>query len=303
MITACMAANRQQALETVLLVHSLRTWGGDLGRGPFWVLTPPGSEFDTPRWRAALADHDAAVHPFELSAEAAAFPLADKVYAAAQAETLAAEQNATLAWLDSDTLILAPPAEFQLGGETRLAYRPVHHKLIGSDFDAEPDAFWRTIYDLCAVPAERVFPMTSVVDGCRIRPYINAGSLAVDPGAGTLRAWRDRFDAVYRSDALKPFYRQQSLYAVFAHQAVLSAVMLARLPRVALHELSPRINYPIHMHDQHPAADRPARIDELVTARYDMLIRAEEWPAGLPASADLCAWLATATEAAKEAVE
>ena len=81
------------------------------------------------------------VHRFEVPEDALKFPFGGKVYAAAAAESLASNQADILVWMDSDTIFTGEPAEFLLGENVSLGYRPVMLKNISSLFDEPVNAF------------------------------------------------------------------------------------------------------------------------------------------------------------------
>ncbi|MEX1248314.1 MAG: hypothetical protein WEA61_07505 [Anaerolineales bacterium] len=64
------------------------------------------------------------------------------------------------------------------------------HRLIGSHYAQPPDAFWRRIYELCGVGEDRFSPMRTSLEEEPIRPYFNAGMLAVPPEGGLLQPGR-----------------------------------------------------------------------------------------------------------------
>jgi len=139
------------------------------------------------------------------------------------------------------------------------------------------------------VPEDRLFSMVPHVDDVTIRPYVNAGHLVVRPERGLLRAWRDAFFRVYHTDEFEGFYRADERYVVFVHQAILAGVLLAGLEQAEMQELPGTYNYPLHLYAEDRTSRRPARLEELVTCRY------EEWDdlaaLRMPAGEGYRAWL------------
>ena len=68
--------------------------------------------------------------------------------------------------------------------------------------------------------------MKTHVDGNTIRPYFNAGHLAVRPEKRLLRKWSETFLELYKAPEFQRFYAD-GRYRIFMHQAVLSGVILA----------------------------------------------------------------------------
>jgi hypothetical protein len=126
--------------------------------------------------------------------------------------------------------------------------------------------------------------------GEQIFPYFNAGFYITRPEIGLLDQWRDMFMKWYRQPQFKAYYEKDRLYTIFIHQAIFTGVILKNLELDELYELSPKINYPLHLHDDIPTHQRPALIDELITARYENIFDETDWKQ-LPFSNSLKSWL------------
>lgn len=276
--------------EAVLLVESLRAFGGRLAGSGVRAMLPAAAAV-ADETLAALDSLDADVCRFEVDADALNFPFAAKVYAAAEAERLAAQDDSLLVWTDRGALVLQEPVALLLPAVKAMGYRPVDHTLIGSPIDAPLDPFWSLIYQRCDVPAAHIFPMTASVDRQALRPYFNAGMLVVDPRRGLLWRWRDDFDRLYRLPEFGPFYEQDVRYAIFMHQAVLAGTVLSTLRPDELLELPHLVNYPLHMHRDYPAALQPARLNDLISVRYENLLRDGTWQDVIRVDEPLKGWL------------
>lgn len=262
--------------EVLLFARSLSVWGGSLAASPIWIVYPTTDRAIHPRVCDRLLALGVHCVPVEVDPSESAFPFAAKVRAAAAVEALAEAEAERLAFLDPDTLVLRSPDALLLPAGKTLGYRPVHHTLIGSIYDQPIDDYWLAVYESCQVPPARLFPMDTCVRDHVIRPYFNAGSLVVRPQSGLLRAWSETFFRWYQDPAFTDFYARDGRYAVFAHQTLLAGVILTALSPDALHELPPEVNYPLHLHDDFPAADRRSLAD-LVTARYEELAILNAW--------------------------
>ena len=118
--------------DTLLLVESLRSFGGELAANPIWVLVPTELGALSDPTQEKLAQLKARIVSFEIDPEFFKFPFAAKVLATAALETQAQGQTERLVFMDRDTIVLQEPAEFLIASGKTLGYRPVHHKLIGS---------------------------------------------------------------------------------------------------------------------------------------------------------------------------
>jgi hypothetical protein len=291
MVFGFMAAPSRGSEEAILLAASIRAFAGRLADSPILAMVPGSPDALSEATTSALRDLGVDIRDFTIDQPALGFPFAAKVYAAAAAEVVAAERGGLLVWMDRGSLVVQEPAALLLPPGKALAYRPVDHTLIGSPYDEPLDTFWSLVYQFCGVPAQHVFPMTTSVDRRVLRPYFNAGLLVVRPGQGLLRRWRDNFHQLYLRPELTALYQQSELYAIFVHQAILAATVLATLAPPELVELPVQVNYPLHMHAGYPAGQRPARLNDLISFRYESLLQNGTWRDTIPVDEPLHSWL------------
>ena len=277
--------------NVLLLAESIRAFAGALSRATFWCYFPSYGKEVSPSTRGRLRELDVDLIPFAIDRAVLRFFFTAGITAASLAESEARNEAEFLAWVDSNTMVLQEPGDFLLQDDKSLGFRPVHHTLAGSRWDEPLDPFWALVYDSCGVSPDRVFPMTAHVDGVRIRPYVNAGLLIVRPEKGLLQAWYDRFFQVYQSPEFQQLYEQDGRYPIFAHQAILTGVLLSALAPDEMQELPPTYNYPLHLYDEDITDCRPARLEELVTCRHEGLASALEVIDSIPAEASLKQWL------------
>jgi len=289
LIVVTLAVPGSTATRAALLAASLREFGGRLVGAPVRLMVPKHRQGFGLRERQAVADVGVTIVPFSIDRDAEAFPFAAKVAAAAAAEERFAATTHRLAWLDVDTLILGEPAGLVIPGGVALGYRPVHHRLIGPRPGHPPGPFWDLVYRTCGVNPGAVFPMTTHV-GRQIGAYFNAGTFVVRPERGLLNTWWATFHDACRSPEFVAWCEKDDLYAIFAHQAIWTGVLLAALDRAEMQELGADFNYPLHLHHEIPVALRPDRIDDLTTVRYEDLLSGPGWR-NLPFGDDLRAWL------------
>jgi hypothetical protein len=273
--------------NATLLAASIRARAGALSQARIWCYSPQyGKEISTAT-RTRLHQLNVELRPFDIDRGVLRFFFTAGITAASLAEAEAGDQAEFLAWVDSNTIVLQEPGDFLLQDDKSLGFRPVHHTLVGSRYDEPLDPFWRLVYGCCGVPEDHVFPMTAHVDGVRIRPYYNAGLLIVRPEKGLLQAWYDRFFRVYQSPEFQEFYEQDGRYPIFAHQAILTGVLLSALAPDEVQELPPTYNYPLHLYEEDVTDSRPGRLEELVTCRHEGLASALEVIDRVPGEASL----------------
>jgi len=289
LIYTTLAIPGKSELDTQLLIESIRTFGGELAKNPIWVLVPAAFGLLSDTTQEKLDHLNVLIYPFEAQPEILKFPFAAKIEALSAIEAQIQEQTERLVFMDRDTILLQEPTEFMISADQALGYRPVHHKLIGSDWVAPPDDFWQLVYEVCDVPNENIFPMWTHAREW-IRPYFNAGMFILRPERGLLTRWREVFLKWYRQSQFQTYYQKDQLYAIFIHQAIFSGVLLNNLKPEEMTELSPKINYPLHLHYEIPKEQRPTAIDELITVRYENIFDEPGWQK-LPITKALKSWL------------
>jgi hypothetical protein len=278
--------------NALLLAESIRAFSGSLSQFPVWYFTPKGGTNLSYTFRDKLHALDVTLIPFGIDPNVAEFPFTSHAHGAALAELKASSRTDLLAWLSANTLVLREPGEFLLQEGKCLGYRPVHHTLIGSQYDEALNPFWKSIYQYCQVPDDRVFPMMTHVDNETLRPYFNAGCLIIKPEKHLLRDWRDAFVKVYQEPPFPELYLQDKRYKIFLHQAVLSGVILSTLATDEIIELPTTYNYPLHLYDEDVTGSRPSSLEELVTARHEGFYEDPEWFKKMPAKEPLKKWIA-----------
>jgi hypothetical protein len=198
-----------------------------------------------------------------------------------------------LAWLDPDSFFAACPEAFDLPPGKDFAYRPVHHRLIGSSYDSPVDRFWARLYAMAGISRGQVFPMDTTMDRERIRPYFNAGLLVAKPELGLFASWLRLYSEAMGDSALAGLCEEDPRRSVFLHQAVLAVAALSVFPAGTVLELPFSYNYPLHLHATCPEALRPGRLEDLVSLRYDAWEKwpgAPSWREALPMGGDRAMW-------------
>ena len=265
-----MAPSRGSGLHfnAPLLAASIRTFAGTLSDCPIWVLVPEPENKIPRKAKEKLQSLDVKITSFTVDPEAARFPFAGFVLAAAAAESLA-KNTKFLAWMGLDTLVIDKPTLFLLDKDKTVGYRPVHHTLIGSRYEEPLDPFWELIYRTCHVTDDKVFPMKPHVDHNTLRPYFNAGHLILRPEKGLLHTWWEYFKKLYHDPCFEEYYEKNELYSIFMHQAVLTGVILSTVERQELQELPFTYNYPLHLYHESPYDLQPQNVSDLITVRYE----------------------------------
>ena len=297
-IFACCASSSRK--ETLILMESIRKYGGNLAKQPVWLFVPEHSKQYVNDELKELEELEITIIPFKSEIENKRFPFVTEVNCTAYAEKLANDKCELLVWLAVNQFFIKEPSEFILAEDKNYGYRPVHHKLIGSKFDEPIDEFWSLIYEKCNTPIDKIFPMKTHIDGEILRPYINSGFQVVRPKIGFFNKWWNSFREIFQDPVFKKFYEESDLYTIFIHQAVLSALMLEEFKLEEIVELSSDYNYPIHLFEESLDELKPKSINDLTIARF-YLNKLQE-PNGLeriPITGKLKDWLLNRLEKIK----
>jgi hypothetical protein len=251
------------------VIDSLRTFGGPLAQCPVWAFV-----LDPDRVSQALPGVDGVrCLPLTLEADGPAYLFAEKVYACAQAEEMAGPEIRSLVWLSLDCLIVNPPRLFDLSPAPDItaadaAFRPVHHRNVGSPAHQPPDDFWQGIYRTLEID-EPPFAVESFVDRQTLRPYFNTHCFAFHPATGLGRAWWRYFKILVNDQAFQARACHDDLHRIFLHQAVLSALAPHMLARERLRLLPPEYNYPLNLLADMTPEQRAPTLNSLVNAVYE----------------------------------
>jgi hypothetical protein len=250
----CVERGRLES-EGILLVESLREWGGRLADAPVYAFAPrpdhrPGT--DTVERLEALG---ATVVDEPLVDRFAETPTFNKVAVSAWAEReLDAE---TLVFSDTDAVFLGEPAELA-GGDWVAAMRPVDRRIAGSRGKGRNEPFWRKMYAELGVSGEPFVETT--VGQMRIRAYWNTGLIGARRDAGLFSAWERALERLFDAEIVQKRWPQ------FMDQLSWAGVTANVHDRVRI--LSPPYNYALRHRAALPAEARDLELGEVVHLHY-----------------------------------
>lgn len=263
------AGNEIQLQNAFILAESIRTFAGRYADAPIWVYCPKGLMENKSETLPKLASINVEIKNVIISQETSWFFLSGMVFSAAMAEAEAEGKAAILVFMGSDTVVLREPKEFILTEGVNLGYCPVMHKNISPFYSEELDTYWKRAYDNMGVDESTVFPMVTPADGDTIRPYFNAGCLAVRPERGLFRTWADVYTRLCEDSVLKAECEQDAAKRVFTFQVALTGTFLNNLSRSEMVELSDWYNYPIFFREMFGAKRDFHDITDVATIRYE----------------------------------
>lgn len=247
-----------------LLIDSLRTFGGDVSRAPFWVFEANPQDTSC----ESLAGENTQIFQLNTPAETRQYLFADKVAACAQGEQLAAADFSSLVWIDPGCLVIKPPTLFFLDADSDAAVRPVHIQNVGLRVNQPVDSFWMKIYESLGV-RDIYMTVESFVDHRHLRAYFNSHSFSVNPALGLMSRWADYFRDLVSDQEYQQSACQDEPHQIFLFQALLSALLVTRLERQRIRILPPEYNYPYNLQNQVPADLRAKALNDLVCIAYE----------------------------------
>ena len=174
----------------------------------------------------------------------------------------------SLVWLSLDCLIVNPPLLFNLDPSADAAFRPVHHRNVGSPAHEPLDDFWRGIYRVLEVNA-MPYTVESFVDGQTLRPYFNLHCFAFNPATSLCRTWWTHFKAMVTDKTFQNGCCRDELHRIFLHQAILSTLVAKELDWKRVRLPPPEYNYPLNLLNEMSPDCRATNLNSLVNAVYE----------------------------------
>jgi hypothetical protein len=241
--------------EAILLVESLRAWGGACADAPVYAFAPRAGLEPGPETVERLKSMATTMVTEPLVDRFAETPTYNKVTVSAWAEREL--DHDTLVFTDTDSVFLGEPVEL-MGTDWDAAMRPVDRRIAGSRGKGKNEPYWRKMYELLGVRSEP-FVQTGVGQQ-PIRAYWNSGLIAAHRSAGLFQAWEDALVRLHDAELVPEKWPH------FMDQLSWAAVTADHHDRV--HILPSSYNYPL----RHRGAVEPEAttfdLDELVHLHY-----------------------------------
>jgi hypothetical protein len=218
--------------EAILLVESLRAWGGAHADAPVYAFAPRPDFRPEAATVERLKELGCVVVDEPLVDRFADRPTFNKVAVCGWAEREL--DHETLVFTDTDCVFIGEPRELA-EGDWVAAMRPVDRRIAGSRGKGRGEPYWRKMYEALGVK-ERPFVRTTV-GHMKIRAYWNSGLIAVRRDAGLFGAWMPTLERLYEADLVDERWPQ------FMDQISWAMVTADVHDRVRI--LSDAYNYPL----------------------------------------------------------
>lgn len=241
--------------EAMLLLESLRRWGGAVAEAPVYAFAPrPGHEPE-----AATVERLEALGTTYVTEPLvdrfADIPTFNKVSVSAWAEREL--DHETLVFTDTDAVFVNEPTEL-LGGDWLVAVRPVDRRIAGSRGKGKNEPFWRKMYAELDVKAAPFVETT--VGLMRIRAYWNSGLVAARRSSGVFGAWERALHRLFDAEIVQKRWPQ------FMDQLSLAGVTADLGDRLTM--LPDTYNYPLRHRSGLVPAARDLDLEEIVHLHY-----------------------------------
>lgn len=305
---ACIEGGALEA-QALLLFESIRRYAGRFGGCDLYAISPRAGHSVSAAARARL--DELGVHYVDevINTECPEYGPANRVAAGAYIEQ--SHPHDLLVVLDSDTLFIREPAEFDLAPDVDVAARPVDLKGTCTTGPRDPaDRYWRELCRVGGVSYEDVPWVESFIDRRRVKASYNAGLVVTRGRLGVLRRCAEIFFASVRRGlktnlGAEPFRAGAGWVEPAAgrlwgsSQAALSLAIWSTTRK--FRQLPPTYNYPLHLHERSEPALARATFPHLVHVHYHWLLAADALPANPlfhphgPLSPEQQDWLRAAT--------
>jgi hypothetical protein len=253
--------------KSLLLVHSLRHFGGRLGAISRIVsYSPRPSAMPSDRIARQIAALDVRLVFDVPNSRWPDYAFANKVVACAHAERNL-DVDAVV-WLDSDQLVLREPAALQLSQGIDAAARPVSFKNIGLESEHDESyRYWMKLYGIAgALPKRQV---ETTLSHEVIWEYYNGGLIAVRRDAGILRHCEQVMNRILESGVFPP------TGIALVEQRSLAASITAKAARVKI--LPREYNFPINWQWREYLGDYSDVVKNATTLHYHSLFDGGRW--------------------------
>lgn len=261
----CTEAGRLER-QSLVLAQSIRTFAGKLRNAPIYSFQPRAGYAISPFTAGEFARLGVIHRDDVLNERYSDYPLANKPLVAAFAERMLSEEF--LVFVDSDMVFFQEPARLLLDAGIDVAVRPVDIKNVGTDGKSDENQdYWARLAAEFQIPS--FCWVTTTVDRQQILGYWNSGLVSVRRATGIFTAWKENIETAFALGMLPP-------KPYFLDQCVLAAAIHAL--GVAVVELPPSYNYPLHLHHRIPEPSRITSFRRITSAHYHGLFEASNWP-------------------------
>lgn len=222
--------------ESVLLVKTLRSFGGDLSGCDIWSFQPRVGTDITSATLKEFEKYQVKHINKSLNLAFHDYPFCNKIYACAYVESKG--NYDFIVFLDSDQLIIREMTEL-LSFDYDLGLRPVEKKGIAASSVIDSNwPYWQGVFNLWDIREENLTKITTSLTNEEIYNYWNAGFIVFGAKKGLAKQWLDIFLHLMEIGNIPPQGK------TFMDQVAL-AILSLRLSSDRVKILSEGYNFPL----------------------------------------------------------
>lgn len=255
-----------------ILINSIRAYGGNYSSMPVILVVSDSTQTQGSSLKGKVQE----IITLKMNERFRQFPFSDKVYACAQVEEMVAGKTNWLVWINPDALMVAPPTAITANSNAWAALRPVHIQNIGDIAGAPISDYWKKIYEVAGLDTNKIWSVESYVDNKKLNGYFNSGCMAFNPSKGIFRTWKNDYEKLLLDSVNYAYYTSNPSYSFFCHQAVLSAVVMAKIDKEKINMLPPSFGYPLHLQQQENFNNKIRYFSEMVIVLEQNYLKANQ---------------------------
>jgi hypothetical protein len=249
--------------QALLLFRSIRKYAGRFKESPIYSFQPrngpPLNKNTIKAFEELCVEHNTEL----LNTHYDHYPIGNKIFASARAEEIKKED--ILVFLDTDTVILNEPADFDIPADIAVAVRPVDSKNNGSTGPEDSnDSYWQRLYSICGVPEGQY--VTTTIDNRRIRAFWNSGLIAVRRSECLFQQWKDNFIKLMKAGHIPKERITRKERLTFMDQLALAPTLTNVSERLKI--LNYRYNYPLPKRPLMVKPYRDTALEDLIHVHY-----------------------------------
>lgn len=248
-----MVGHQSYVPHAEVLVESIRSFGGYLKDAPIAIMTPKHQNVIMNIQGITQVD-------FVVPRKYQRVPYVDKMIAAMHFEQLA---DGPILWMDVDSIVLQEPLALKI--DQGISVKVVDKRNIGLKVDEPLDGVWKSIYEYYGLE-DKFQGITTTIDCISIKPYFNAGLVAVNSDKGIFAKTVEGIEVLLKNGLVKKSIQSSKELNIFFHQAVLTGAILASYDWDEIILMGDMVNYPLHFKNKYP---RELGFDSIQTLRYD----------------------------------
>lgn len=185
--------------NSIILIESIRMFGGRFSTCPVYTISPRGKQIPY-EIKRRLSELNTIHVEMCINSKYCNYPHANKIYAGSYLEKVS--KTKTIVFLDSDSVILNEPAEFDLPKDVDVGLTPVWLKGIGCSGDNDIST---NVWELAYSTLNKKIPTNHVltrINKEQILPYYNSGMIVTRRSIGFFNLWQLAFENIMSSDLI-----------------------------------------------------------------------------------------------------